>query len=409
MEIQRWFAFGVAACFFVAAGSPEPAVAKAPELSGRASTVFEWYSVGSRENEVTPVYQYLLLNATDLDENGLNFKGYGRLAESFDDDVDVDSRLYYAYLEKKRLGNGNLDVKLGRQFIATTAGASIMDGLLLKVKGPAFLRFSLYGGGDVAYYQGYNAKDLIWGAEVRGKFPGELDLGISYLQKWGDSDLTHELIGLDGDYDFLDMLNLYTEVQYNLLIESVSYFLGGVNYHQSSAWSLRSEYLYSLPVFSSTSIYSVFAADEYEEVMGELRYRIDTGLYAFARLQYEMYEEVDDAEVIEAGIEKIRTDKFSGYLSGVYRNDEDGQDLQGVKAHVAYLIQKKLQLGVGANVDVLERRLDEDQDETTSGRYWVDASYAFTKRISLQAKAEMVESDLWDEYYRGRIRLNTSF
>jgi hypothetical protein len=93
----------------------------------------------------------------------------------------------------------------------------------------------------------------------------------------------------------------------------------------------------------------------------------------------------------------------------VYRNDEDGQDLQGVKAHVAYLIQKKLQLGVGANVDVLERRLDEDQDETTSGRYWVDASYAFTKRISLQAKAEMVESDLWDEYYRGRIRLNTSF
>ncbi|MDT8335440.1 MAG: hypothetical protein RQ753_07060, partial [Desulfurivibrionaceae bacterium] len=328
MEIQRWFAFGFAALFLVAAGSPEPAAAKTPDLSGRSSTVFEWYSVAGGD-KVTPFYQYLLLNGRDLDGAGLDFKGYGRLAESFDSDVDVDSRLYYAYLEKKRLANGNLDVKLGRQFMATTAGASVMDGLLLKLKGPNSTRFSLYGGGDVSYYKGYNAKDLIFGAEVRGKLPGELNLGFSYLQKREDSDITHELFGLDGDYDYRNILNLYSELQFNYIVESVSYFLAGANYHRSSDWSLRTEYLYSLPVFSSTSIYSVFAVSEYEELMGELRYRLDTGLYGFARYQYEMYDETANARVFEAGIEKIRTDSFSGYLSGVLRDDKDGQDLKG--------------------------------------------------------------------------------
>ncbi len=407
MEIQRWFAFGVAACFFVAAGPPEPAVAKAPELSGRSSTVFEWYTVGSREDEVTPIYQYLLLNATDLDGDGLNFKGYGRLADSLEDDVDVDSRLYYAYLEKNNLGD--VDLKLGRQFISTTAGASIMDGLLIRMDDLGDFGFSLYGGGDVTYYKGYDAEDLIWGAELRGEFFDELDLGLSYLQKWEESELTHELAGLDGDYDLLDMLNLYTEVQYNLLIESVSYFLGGANYHSDSDWSLRTEYLYSLPVFSSTSIYSVFAADEYEEVMAEFRYRIDPGLYAFARIEYEIYEDVDDAQVYEAGIEQIRTNRFAGYLSGVFRDDDDGQDLYGVKTHLSYKVIEHLRLGVGANVDVLERRLTLDEDETTSSRTWVDGQYDFTNRISLQAKAEWISSDLWEDHYRGRIRLNTRF
>ncbi len=408
MEMQRWFVLGFVALCCVAAGPPDMAAATAPVVSGRSSTVVEWYSTGSG-NDVTPVYQYLLLNAKDLDGKGMAFRGYGRLAESFDREVNVDSRLYYAYLEKRGIGVQDLDLKLGRQFVATSAGASVMDGLLLKMKAPGSLAFSIFGGGDVAYYRGYNAKDLIIGGELRGKVLPEFNLGLSYLQKWGDGDLTHELLGLDADYQYQKKLNLYSELQYNFLVESVSYFLAGAKYHKSSDWSLRGAYLYSLPVFSSTSIYSVFAADQYEELMGELRYRLAAGLYTFVRLQYEMYEEVANASVFEAGIEKIRTGNISGYLSGVFRNDEDGQDLKGIKLHGSYLYQKKLRCGLGLNVDVLERRLDENDDETTSARYWLDLSYAFTRRISLLVKAERVSSDLWDDYYRGRIRLNTSF
>lgn len=407
METRLWLAVGAAVALLAAAGPPARAEAATPTLSGRSSTVLEWYSTGNNKT-VTPFFQYLQLNAKDLDGDGLIFKGYGRVAESFSSEVDSESRLYYAYLEKNNLSS-NLDLKVGRQFIASTAGASVMDGIYLRLKDVAGLKLSVYGGGDVAYYQGYNAKDFLFGTELRGTVGKDLNFGLSYLQKWQEGDLATELIGLDGDYEYRALLNIYSELQYNYVSKSVTYFSGGANYHRSPDWSLRAEYLYSLPVFSSTSIYSVFAVDHYEELMGELRYRLDQGLYGFIHFQNEMYEETPNATVVEAGLEKIRTGNFSGYFSGVLRNDKAGQDLKGFKVHGAYMFTKELQLGLGADIDVFQRRLDENTDETSSSDYWVDASYDFTRRVGIQVKAERVSSQLWSDYFRGRVRLNVSF
>src|SRR5690606_14280423 len=126
------------------------------------------------------------------------------------------SRLYYAYLEKRDILD-NLDFRLGRQFITTTAGASLMDGLKLDYGFLDNFNLSLFGGGDVTYYEGYNADDLIVGTELSGRFMDTLALGLSYVQKWEDNDLSHELIGLNVDYDFLDMLNVYNETQFSWL------------------------------------------------------------------------------------------------------------------------------------------------------------------------------------------------
>jgi len=375
-------------------------------VSGRSSTVLEWFD-DADEDTAVPAYEYLLLNVQDIDGNGLNFRGYGRLADDLANEVDVDSELYYAYIEKRNILK-NLDFKLGRQFISTTAGASLMDGLYLNYNNLGPLGIALFGGGDVSYYEGYSAKDLIGGAEISGHFFDSLDLGLSYLQKWEDGDLSHELIGFDAEYDYRDMLNLYNETQYSWLTDEVTYFLVGAKYHKDPRWTLRAEYLYSLPVFSALSIYSVFAVDEYEELMAELTYNINTGLRAFARYSRELYEDVDDANVYEAGIEKIRTAHFAGYLAGTIRDDGDGQDLNGFKAYASYLVNKYFEAGAGAHVDVLERRL-EDDDDTTSSRLWADATVYFNKKVNVQGKVERVESDLWDEYYRGRVRLNILF
>ncbi|MBE0599630.1 MAG: hypothetical protein IH614_20510, partial [Desulfuromonadales bacterium] len=116
-----------------------------------------------------------------------------------------------------------------------------------------------------------------------------------------------------------------------------------------------------------------------------------------------------DANVFEAGVEKMRTARFSGYLVGTFRDDDDGQDLKGVKVRAAYLFGQSLEAGVGAHIDVLERRLDDDDDETTSSRVWADATYYLSKTVNVQGKVERVESDLWNEYYRGRVRLNIYF
>ena len=383
---------------------------QAVTFSGRSSTEIEY--IDDSDDTSVPIYEYLLLDVRDIDNDGMNFKGYGRLATDIKDVIDVDSRLYYAYLEKKGIWGNRLDFRFGRQFVVTTAGASIMDGLDLAWNNVGFFNFRIFGGGDATYYEDYDKDDLVWGAEVNGLFLNKsLNLGLSFLQKWDESALTQELIGFDFDYDKKDLFNVYSELQLNYLNDVVSYFLIGGKYYRSAKWNLRAEYLYSLPVFTSTSIYSVFAVDEYEEVMAEFTYNIAPGLRAFGIYTREMYVEFSDANVFEAGIEKIRTGRFSGYLTGVIRNDDDGQDLKGFKARAAWMFSKKFQAGVGANVDVFDRRIDleNDEDETTSNLFWLYGTYFFTDRVNMQVKLERGSSDLWDEYYHARARLNVSF
>jgi len=390
--------------------------ALAASVSGRSSTVLEWFDTAG-EDTAMPAFQYLQFNALDIADKGYDFRGYGRLGYDLADEVYEsydDSRLYYAYLEKRDFLTEDLDFRLGRQFISTTAGASVMDGLRLDYGFLDNYGLTVFGGGDVAYYEGYNAKDAIVGAEVTGRFLETLDLGFSYVAKFESGLLAQELFGLDVEYDIADILYVYNETQYDYLSDRVSYFLAGAKYHQFANWSARLEYLYSLPVFSSTSIYSVFAVDEYEELMGELTYNFSDGWRAFGRYTREMYVDFDDADVFEAGIEKIRTDKFSGYLTGVYRSDDDGQDMEGFKLYLACLFNRYVQAGAGINLDVYERSInyfddESDTDDTTSKRYWADMTVYFNKQINLQAKVERIESDLWDYYNRGRVRLNILF
>ena len=305
-------------------------VSAATRISGRLSTEFEWFD-NADENTATPIYQYVLFNADDIADSGWTFRGYGRLADDLSDEVDVDSEFYYAYLEKRNLLN-NLDLKLGRQFIVTSAGASMMDGLYLNYNNLGPVDIAFFGGGDVKFDDNYSSGDWIVGGEVASdRLVKNLNASFSYLQKWEDDELGYELFGLDLDYNLPNLMRFYSETQYSYLTAEVTYFTLGAKYYRSPKWSLRTEYLYSLPVFSSTSIYSVFAVDQYQEALLEVNYLIRRGLNAFGRYTHEFYESVNDADVFEAGIEMLRTAKLSGYLIGTYRKDDDGQDIKGIK------------------------------------------------------------------------------
>ncbi len=386
----------------------------AATYSGRSGTVLEWYDTAESETAV-PAYQYLQLHIKDLVSSGYNFKFYGRLAGDVADEADVDSRLYYAYLEKRNLLS-DLDLRLGRQFIATSAGASIMDGLRLDYSFLQNYKLKAFVGGDVLYYEGYNLSDLIDGFELGGSFlGGSLEMNGSYLQKWDNALLAKELIGFDADYRWNSSLRIYNELQWDVISERLSYALLGGKYRIASPLTLRLEYLYSLPVFSSTSIYSVFAVEEYEEFMAELTWRQSRDFQYFARLTHEFYDEFSDADVLEIGVEKLRTANLYGYLSAIYRSDDDGQGMYGCKLYGNYQFLPRLRAGLGVNLDVLERDIayydsdDSDQNETTSTRIWLDARYDWTKSINTTAKYEYIESDIWDYYHRGTLRLNVNF
>jgi hypothetical protein len=394
--------------------------ALATTITGRASTVVEWFD-DLNEETIVPAFQYLQLNALDIGNKGYDFRFYGRGGTDLADERSsyAESRLYFAYLEKRGFLHDGLDFRLGRQFISTTAGASLMDGLRLDHDFLDNYRLTLFGGGDVTYHEGYSLKDVILGGELAGGFMNDdLNLGLSYVAKLDEGLLAQELLGLEAAIDLFDALYLYNETQYDWLSDRLSYLLVGGKYHQFADWTARIEYLYSLPVFSSTSIFSVFAVDEYEEVLAELTYNLPRNWRAFGRYSREIYQDFEDADVFEAGIEKLRTRQFGGYLSGVYR--DGGQDLKGFKARVSYLLRNMLLLGAGTEIDVLDRQvkvsdadpatdLDPPTEDTTSRRYWIDMTYFLSNQLNVQAKVERVESDFWDYYHRGRVRLNLFF
>ncbi len=393
------------------------ASASATTVTGRSSTMLEWYD-DPDGNGALPAYQYLMLNAREISDTDVDFRFFGRLGTDLNDNVDVDNRLYYAYAEKRGI-NERFDIKLGRQLVFNTAGSTIMDGLKVDFRPDGPYHVNVFGGGDVKYYESYERKDLVAGGKfARWLLEDDLKVGLSYIQKWDDSATTHQLIGLDAFYDHGIVLEAYGEYQFNYLSDTMSHLHLGVNYHRNPEWQLRVEYMYSKPVFSSTSIYSVFAVAEYQEIMGQLNYRLGTGMFAFGRFTYEVYEEVSNANVMEAGIEKIRIDRFSGSFSGVVRVHEEGQDLYGIRGRASYLLTHRFQVGGGASIDVLERRLVvfdgqetaiEGKYEETTHRIWADATMYISRQSSLEARISRIQSDRWNEYYYGNIRFNYHF
>ncbi|TAL18582.1 hypothetical protein EPN96_00935 [bacterium] len=376
-------------------------------FSGRLSATVEWFDTPEGDQAV-PAYLYGFLNVRDLGGySGLKFRGYGRLADDLQNEVDRDSRLYYAYIEKEKLLE-KLDLRLGRQFVSTAAGAGIIDGVDLTSRGLGPVTLKAFGGVRVSQKDEYEAGDKSYGASAKLALHDDGDLSVAYFQEWESSDLSKELAGVDGRYDFSDSFELFAAAQYNLLLMQPSHFFAEADYHPSQRHSLRARYLYDIPVFRSTSIYSVFAVSEYREAGLEYECRMGEGYLAVARYTNEMYEDYSDANVYEAGAEKLRTGVWSGYLLGTFRDDEDGQSLKGIKLRYAYLVNRYFEPGFGVNYDVLERRIEE-KDETLSRRYWVFAKSELTDSFSLEANFERADSALYDEYYLGRVRLNYRF
>ncbi|MGA1862320.1 hypothetical protein OWM07_05510 [Deferribacter thermophilus] len=284
-----------------------------------------------------------------------------------------------------------------------------MDGLYLKLKNIKSFSFKLFGGGDVKYDENYSADDLIFGGEVSGDFfSKKLHLALSYVIKLDGAYITKELAGFEAEYEIPNIIRFYNETQYNLINENISYNLIGFRYFRNPKWSLTMEYLYSLPVFETTSIYSVFAVDEYEEFYTELTYNFTDSIHTYFTYTREFYEEYSDANVYEIGIEKLRTNKFKGYAALTYRDDEDGGDLKGVKLFGSYFFHRYADVGAGIHYDIVERSL-EDYDDTTSKRYWIVVTSYFTKKIYTDVKLERIESARYDYYDSAKFKLNIIF
>ncbi|MDT8395607.1 MAG: hypothetical protein RRA32_04030 [bacterium] len=372
---------------------------------GDTTTVLESYEDPVSGDGALPAYQYLRLNLRDGTGDGSQaFRLYGRLAGDLNDAVDAESRLYYAYYQKKGIWAG-ADLRVGRQWVNTVAGSPILDGIRIDRNWDDLLTLSFFGGGYVTVEED-EGDETIWGFSIKDDLWAGTDLSASYLQKWDGSDLATEILGVAGRTKVAKRGSAYGEFQYDMLSRLYSYYLAGVRLVPGEKWTVRSEYFGYTPVFDSTSVYSVFAVDQYEEVSVSADYRLDRSWTLFGSYTREMYESFDDSNVVEAGCELRKKGGYGGYVAAVYRSGDE--DLKGIKVDYRMPAPYDVKVDVGAEYNVYNR-IDDEDDDTTAKRYWLEGVRDLSDDLTLRAKVERVESVVYDYYNRGRVSLRYRF
>lgn len=374
-------------------------------VSGETRTVLESYDAPSG-NSAMPFYQYFRLRIDDgKTVDGWKMRIYGRLGTDLSDEVDVDSRLYYAYFEKRGV-LPKTDLRVGRQWVNTVAGSPIIDGIRLTTRHFGSITAEVFGGGYVTMTDD-RSDDYALGFSVSDRHWKGTDLGLSYLQKWVDGDLAREFLGMSADVKIAPRSSAYIEGQYDLLSQVFGYYLAGVRYVPRERWKLKAEYYGSTPVFDATDIYSVFAVDDFREMSLSADYQLDREWTLFGGYTQEFYRDMSDAHVYEAGCDFRKSGGISGYLSGVFRSGDE--ELKGIKGSIRTKIPYGISLNLGAEYNVYTRIETNNNDDTSAKRYWVQAGRKISDDLKLDVKLERIESIVYDYFNRGRVSLRYRF
>jgi hypothetical protein len=379
-------------------------------LTFQSSTQYLWGNdIFLGQNE--PVIAEYLKMKYDSD-GSFKFSGYGRASEDFGSGAIYDTsgvgRLYYMYMDY----NGVKDVNLraGRQLVASSAGMLLLDGAAVDLK-----KLSQYAGISVSagteVQMGLNSdytsnQKPVFAASLYLRNAGLANADLSYMRRYDDNSISRETIGLNGSSSF-GSWRPYLHSMYNSLTNNFDSTTAGVDIFPSSRFSLKGEYYEAFPTFDATSIYSVFAVDKYFEYMFRASYDVNLKFNIFTSYKRQEYQENDSADVASAGgIYKV--DKTT-YLNASfdYRDGLDGL-IWGAQAHGDYGISENLTASAGFQRDMYDRVVTVNTWRNAS-RYWLGCKYMLGKNLSASLRLEDSVNDTFVGMYGGRAVLDATF
>jgi hypothetical protein len=379
------------------------------EISGRSSTQLLWYNNEFTENRVFEAAEYLRVNVTKIDQAGkLSFFAYGRGAQSFGPDHDTTGRLYNLYLDYNGLAD-KADLRLGRQFASNAAGFVLFDGLKADLKNVGPVGFSVFGGRDVVF--GLNGElgntfntDLGISAYLDGF--RKTDLEISWLRKWEQSEAARDTLGASFKQYLFNTVRLYGNTKYDLPSESFVESLIGTKVYPTSDLVFTGEYYSSYPQFDTTSIYSVFAVNKYQEALVRADYTLSDKFSLNLGYNRQWFGDGGAADVYHVGtgispIKHLKLNLEYDNRTGYYGS------MNGFIADVDYEITKAAQIAGGITYDVYQR--DVLTHEEIARRYWLGGKYKLAKNMALSGRVQNDVNARFTENYSGRLVFDYDF
>ncbi len=385
-----------------------PGWAAGASLHGRASTVLQWWERAYDGRDITPLSQYLSFVVSDLWKGqDLSIRGYGQLTKDLTGGDPWRGKVFYLYADWNDLWGDRLDLAAGRQFVQNAAGSAVMDGadLDLRVAGPVAVR--LFGGGDVQYVNEYNSGDALGGFSVYLDGLEHTFAEVALFTKYDKYDLARLMAGASVSQDLWNWGRAYGDLQYDYLGDTVSETLLGLRLFPRAGWIFTGEYFESLPVFDSTSIYSVFATERYKEGRLKASYDVAPNVRLYAEVIRAWYEEGDRAFEGEVGTRMF--DVYGARIDfSLNRRRGYGGELDGFRLVAGRdFWNDHLFVEGGAEYQAFQR--EEDQDDDTTSAYWGYVEYRWTRTLATSVRLENLVDGGGENHLEGLLRVDWDF
>lgn len=379
------------------------------EVHGRSSTQFLWFTNVFTDKEQAELAQYLNLSISQVDQAGkLTFHGYGRISQNLGGGEGLNGRLYYLYADYRGLLD-KVDLKLGRQFVNYAAGSALIDGGQIDVRKVGPVAFSVMGGRNVVFSldgESSHEGDYAYGAAAYLDGIKDTDLELSWFRKTDEGDLARDVLGASFKQYLFNNFKLYANSRYDISSEVFNEVLAGVKYFPMGNLVLTGEWYQSYPTFDTTSIYSVFAVDRYQEAVFKADYTINSVIALNGGASFQEYGEGADAKVYDIGTRITPLPQLSLALSYDRRHGYGGS-LHGGIAEISYDPTKALGLAGGVHYDVIKRDAMTGRDYAR--RYWLGGKYRLNERMTLALRVEDNVNINFEEDWQGRMVFNYDF
>ncbi|WP_298432676.1 hypothetical protein [Geobacter sp.] len=374
------------------------------DFHGRSSTQLLWFDdfYNGRQVEVA---EYLRVSVTNVDKGGkFSIAGYGRGTQDLNNGEGINGRLYYLYGDYRGLFD-KLDLRIGRQFVNSSAGTALVDGGMFDLKNIGAVGFTVFGGRDVIF--GLNGEtghegDYVLGMSAYLAGFRNTDLDFAWFRKWDQGDVSRDILGASFKQYLFNRMKVYANARYDLTSEVFNEVLAGVKYFPIARLIFTGEWYQSYPTFDTTSIYSVFAVNRYQEGVFRVDYTI-TDMFA-VNGGYTRQDFGDDgtSDVFEVGCTIRPIEKVTINLN-YDRRDGYGGQLNGGMLDVTYDATKSLQLATGMTYDVYNRDFFTSNSEQHSAQlYWVGGRYRLAKSMQASLRIEDNVNKTYNNSVQGR-------
>jgi hypothetical protein len=294
------------------------------------------------------------------------------------------------------------------QFVNISAGSALIDGVEADIKKVGPVGFVLMGGRNVIFGEDEaltsHSYSLGFSAYLTGDSMTYFD--VSYYRAYDYGDISRDIIGSSYKQYFIDSIKVYANARYDLTAEVFNEVLGGIKYFPTLNLMTTAERYESSPTFDTTSIFSVFAVDQFKENIFRVEYTAAAWVDVSVGYSRESFGEGSRANLYEAGL-KLRPSITT--TIGLFHDKRSGYpgDLAGYRAYAEYSKFGKWKASAGIDYDSYQR--DDMTGQETAKKYWAAGRYKFSKNMSSSVRVEDNVNINYSRDMQGRLTFDVDF